>query len=605
MDSLFSFSIAVLALVIGLSGPVLALERSDVISLHPPLSADNLDVLVKYRVDNIGWCSVKDPKIPAMQAMGIGIHMTLSAGVWGGKALEVPSSFGGQKVCEDFTGKRVKATGSGFPGDTLWRMCANKPGWQKQWLTEKIKDGMKGFHIDEPIGSGGNLGPHFRDAICYCDSCTEKFRDYLRNKYTQEELTGLGVDDLDTYNHRETVKKLVGNVSSFGWKWNQNTILFGRDYTLFQMLSGVRYGRELATLIRANAPEPVVITANAWDLAPYNLYTAEFVDYFLAETHYHAGEWTNKTMSRSLVRVLKIADAVGKPYVACPSIDDHEKLKAGGYKNENEIKLWICGTYALGGHHTAPVVYRWAGTPFHKGDPDTFGPIYQFIKDNAHLLDGYESFNEGIALIYDNHAYMPSFGKMHLGSEPYRTQFDDICALLWDENIQFALAVAGDPYFYRERLEDRELSTFRKVIVPSESYLQGSQKSLVDDLTRTGKAHLVKDTTEVDELLSEYLPAVSVNSPAVWANVRRHPETSNLTIHLLNRAHNPDTDRITVQENIELTVRNDLLRGPEPYKITVHAPGKEPKKLEYGATEEAIKISVDELVMWSIVEIYM
>ena len=173
-----------------------------------PLSADNLDVLVKYRVDNIGWCSVRDPKIPTIQAMGIDIHMTLSAGVWGGKALEDPSSFGGQKVCEDFTGKRVKATGSGFPGDTLWRMCANKPGWQNQWLTQRVKDGMKGFHIDEPIGSGGNLGPHVRDATCYCDSCTEKFRDYLRNKYTQEELTRLGVDDLDTYNHREAVKKL-------------------------------------------------------------------------------------------------------------------------------------------------------------------------------------------------------------------------------------------------------------------------------------------------------------------------------------------------------------------------------------------------------------
>ena len=68
MDSLFSFSTVVLAFVIGLSGPVLALERSDVISLHPPLSADNLDVLVKYRVDNIGWCSVRDPKIPTIQA---------------------------------------------------------------------------------------------------------------------------------------------------------------------------------------------------------------------------------------------------------------------------------------------------------------------------------------------------------------------------------------------------------------------------------------------------------------------------------------------------------------------------------------------------------
>ena len=43
--------------------------------------------------------------------------------------------------------------------------------------------------------------------------------------------------------------------------------------------------------------------------------------------------------------------------------------------------------------------------------------------------------------------------------------------------------------------------------------------------------------------------------------------------------------------------------GPDPYRITVHAPDKEPNKLEYGATEEAIKVSVDELVMWSIVGI--
>ena len=81
-------------------------------------------------------------------------------------------------------------------------------------------------------------------------------------------------------------------VGEFAKKLKDGGIPFAKDFLLFHVLTGAELGRRTHEVIRQSASDGSVVTANAWYMAPYNLYTAEFADYFLAETDYHAGQWS-------------------------------------------------------------------------------------------------------------------------------------------------------------------------------------------------------------------------------------------------------------------------------------------------------------------------
>jgi hypothetical protein len=436
---------------------------------------------------------------------------------------------------------------------------------------------------------------------CYCDACLKAFRVYLAETYTLQELAALGVPDVSTYNHRETVSKICATVGEFAEKLKDGQIPFGEDYLLFQMIAGTKLGRKTNDVIRQSASGPAVVTANAWYMAPYNLYTAEFADYFLAETHYHAGNWNAKTMPYSLGRVVKVADSVGKRVVCAPSIGDMKTLKQSGYNNPNEMALWAAGTYALGAIHTAPVRYQWAGKPDFKGDPDAYAPIYRWIKDNAFLFDGYEPWDEGIALVYDNWAYLETFGTVELGSKTYRKAYDNASARMVNANLQFKVVVAGDPYFYKRLAVESDFAPYSTVVLPTDAFLSGTQRKVLDDLVAAGTATVVKNSFQLDKLFSGYDAAVTVDDPDVWAIVRRNPTTNSLAVHLLNREHDHATDKVSSQQNFHVSIREDVLGGDLTDRVVLHAPGEAPIDLHYETIGGRIVIDVPQLYLWDII----
>ena len=72
----------VLLLVLSGAWPALALDRSQVFSLHTPLAGQPLSVLGDFRVDTIGWGSAQDPNMQAVRDMGIEYHMAMSLSAW-------------------------------------------------------------------------------------------------------------------------------------------------------------------------------------------------------------------------------------------------------------------------------------------------------------------------------------------------------------------------------------------------------------------------------------------------------------------------------------------------------------------------------------------
>lgn len=580
------------------------LERSTVFTLHAPHTPEEIaSVLSEYQVDVIGWGSAAEQNLAAIKALGIEYHMTLSGSVWGGASLDDPTSPQGRLVCESFDGTRIRTRGTGFT-TTLYRMCGNKPGWADEWLARNAASGsFDGYQLDAPIGSGGHYGAFLVDGACYCDPCIEKFREYLKNEYSAEELAAQGVVDIEAYNQRDIVNAALKG-RTFADAFKADDIKFGKDYLWFQMRTGIRTGTRMLEIIRENDPDGV-LKANAWHLAPYNLYTADLVDYFFVENHYYAGEWRKRSMSKGVSKLFKLADSTGTSCVSIPTIDDFKILRENGFRNVNEQKLWIAGSYALGGYCVAPVRYEWAGTPFYEPDPALFSPIYKFIKEHKFLFDGFESYDEGIALIYDNAAYFETFGEIDLGSDAYQEAFDEINAALWDANIQYALVTAGDKYFYTHRLTGQELDRHGIVFNSSESWLVEGQSEVVSEFEDAGVVRTIAGPEGIEAVLQDYAPAVSVGNAPVWAVVRKHGESSETVIHLLNQQHNHETDELTGVDEVNLSVRKDVLGAGRVDQVAVYALGKAMVQPEYSFDEDGLNISIEDVDLWSIVHVTM
>ncbi len=69
-----------------------------------------------------------------------------------------------------------------------WTNCINNPSWRayQQWVTEEsARLGLDGFFVD-------NAGTHH----CYCPYCRAKFAEWIKSRYTEDEIGDLFGDDL-------------------------------------------------------------------------------------------------------------------------------------------------------------------------------------------------------------------------------------------------------------------------------------------------------------------------------------------------------------------------------------------------------------------------
>jgi len=153
--------------------------------------------------------------------------------------------------------------------------CTNQHGWQ-EYLKEKIElavdMGVDGIIIDDyegsarwssgvPVGMGGWYGS---PGGCFCSACEEGFRQYLKQKYSIEELQGFGIDDIELFDYSEYLLDQGWNMERLGEEsirlsgWDPeveiSAPLYG-DYIAFQYDEILEFLDDLQEYIRDYAKE--------------------------------------------------------------------------------------------------------------------------------------------------------------------------------------------------------------------------------------------------------------------------------------------------------------------------------------------------------------
>ncbi|MCK4374525.1 MAG: hypothetical protein KAX19_04320, partial [Candidatus Brocadiae bacterium] len=257
------------------------------------------------------------------------------------------------------------------------------------------------------------------------------------------------------------------------------------------------------------------------------------------------------------------------------------------------VRTWIAQAYAFG-HQFMPPVHQWCytkekGTHWWDPEPKEFAYLCRFVRENAELFDDYDAVAH-VGLLYSNAGFRRWKRKPTI----------EACHELAEMNVPFRVLAAGDKWI-PQRLDAGELGKLRAVMVADELLLDAEQQATLDGVG----SRVVLWPDEKDKLRELAPPAVVVDgAEKVTAVPRAKPDDPDAPFicHLVNRNYDLESDSMVVQRDFRLWLARSLF-GAEIARATLHAPGREPVKLEVRQSEDGTEVAIPELDLWAVLRL--
>jgi hypothetical protein len=493
-------------------------------------------------------------------------------------------------ICRDLEGKPITVPWlwdhkyKGKLGMAYW-FCSNSPFYQ-DYLRRRTKLAMAGqpdgYHIDDYGGTTGSLW----QGGCFCESCMAGFRQYLA-QVAPEKLRGLGIDDLAGFHYGKfLLAKHVKSAAEFRKK--RSSMPLDAEFRTFQAKAAGQVVRGLQEYAAQLRGKPLVRCVNGSPTYGQGFVVMPHVDHYSCEIGMGA---TKLAMTASAALTYKCGDMVDRGIAGTGGGTDW--AYAQERQATNLVRYWIAEAYAFGHCFMTPGRHQWAytqqkGTHHYEGKPENFAFLYQFIRKNARLFDGYQAEAQVVV------AAGASAARTHRGP------MEAIARTLLDAQVPFCLAAAGDELLAL-RLDEKRLARFERVIVPAKLTLDAEQQAVLDRLAAQGKLLVSKDGAD---LLDKFQPWARVEGAKdVWALPRRAVRNSAAptVVHLLNRRYDFTTDRFEPQKNFVLRLAKPLV-GPKAgtRKCTAYTPDGDPVSIPVERDGDALRLKVPELRLWAV-----
>lgn len=518
---------------------------------HGGLNAEDLEYVRKLHARGIKVAS----NFPTMQA---------SLSVVGDSDLEMYSA-------RDIYLNPVKALW--IQPDSPYLPCHNNPYWQ-DFLKERIKEHIDGevdaVHFDEIEGTGGHLY-----LAGFCDFCMDGFRNYLKSKYTYQELVSFfGIYNIDDFNYREYLINNGGKSLS-----DDPNPLLRKEFIRFQVKSRKEQMKELIEYAKEYANRPIFFAGNIFFYNALKHPFFELLDFTVSENFVELPPYTKHIGTYILARAI----SGEKPVVMFPTIID---LKALTFTNHDwhavafrlaeassagasfliphNAYVFGGGTSTVTGGATLPVEIGKHITDFIKEHREELS-VKRYVADVGIFYDFSCAFDE-----YTEKGYLtPWFpgGKVHNG-------YLGMAMILTEAHIPFTAVYEGDGDLVKVETHSQEFSDIKVLIVPYNPCLSFDPYNKVAELEQRGvkivyvkDAHLlwtshredVKESalsTILQVLGNDLLITTSASSNIGIVPVEN--KYGEILIHFLNYNYNPSAHSFlpTSPFNITFCVRN-------------------------------------------------
>jgi len=546
------------------------LKRSDVVFMYQT----DRQTCQDYGGTVLAWGGRPTPQ--SLEA-AIGIKFFASVGMvteFGRYYERFPQTYE-QGLCRDLQGQPFKVpwlTDHQHKGVPFWWCCTRQPLF-RQYISERVADTVKagadGVHIDDHLGTAGNLWT----GGCYCDRCVAEFGPYLA-ALPKDELARLGVQDPAAFNYRDVLREWLAQHPG---RKVQDHPLWAR-WRVYQLRGAADFMAELRALAAKMAGHAVPMSANAGLLWESHLSDYQSLDFFSAEILHFA---VQRRFSDSPMLAYRLADAVGRPLAATASGEDWAFVKEQNLPGL--VQGWIALSYAAG-HYLMVPHRQWCYTPqkgthWYNGPKDKFAPLFQFVRQNAALFDGYEN-HADLTVAFSHRTYDRNMPKVK-----------DVCNWLAAANLSYQIALGGDD-IVDHPLPAQAVRQSRHLLVLERKDFSAADQQLLASVKPAQRLASVEDA------LAKLRPAVQLESAArlrVLPRVKR----GSAVIHLVNWDYDPGSDATRPIKDLRLKLDLQALGVARARTVELFAPGAQPRPLSL----QDQTVTVPELGLWAVLRL--
>lgn len=591
------------------------IRKSDVVAMRPEPKAETYR---KYRVDVVAWGAGVgfDEKSVARQrrlvdtsrAAGVRLHaadcVAVGEGSWcvisGGdphsdrikqfreRGLQAGIDLT-QGAVLDVTGQWIRVPWGG-PGRNVPMASVFWPT-ARQWYLRKMDllaaTGATALHIDEPaLGSYGLVPPSPGD---FSDYAMRAFREWLRGR-PEHVWRGAGIESLEGFSYRDFVLATAGD---------PRAAPLWREFVRSQLTRTAELLRAMRDRFQAKAGRPIPLSTNANPATWYKLPFLRLQDFMTTEVGHEA---KRLAMPVTPLLVYKFGDAIGQPVVTTAYGGEWHKM----YVDPHPVLVcsWLAMGYGLG-HRLMMPVKAWMtprvhGTDAYRPKTDHFACVARFVKEIAHLLDGYEACTcVGVALGCD--AVERDVGTLK-----------NLLRRLADMNVPFDLAVEGNDLFPRE-IGESDLAGLSAILIACPQRLPADARLRVAKLA--GDRPVVE--CEAGRVPASVPRPIRVDgAERVWVLPRAAPGrgTAPVAIHLLNRDYDRDARDMRAKPAFTVTLDRRLLLSRSFSRAVAHEPVLLPKigpedkcmrtrPVAVKQDRDTVSLRLPGLHVWSVVEL--
>jgi hypothetical protein len=377
-----------------------ALSHSDVVFMGP---ADN-NAYMAYKATFTAWGGANTiEEVKRHHDLGIACTGSMWCLTAGAELIHNDPNIR-EACCRDIEGNPVEVPwlfDQTYMGTKSYWGCTNNPVyWElcRQRVRQAMAGKADGLHIDDYMGVASSAWFHGGGL---CDHCIMMFRKYLKEQATKEQLIAAGVDDPDTFDYRDLIRKYAKTREEY--MKVQKKIPLMDLFLAFHMQKVMEHVSELGELAEEVAGHPVLLSVNGNPYHEPHSYMTKCVTHFVCEVGQSASAGTGKISEA--VESYKAVERLGKPMAATASGQDWAYIKE--HQCEELVRFWIALAYANGQRFMVPdPKNQWCfneklGTHWYAAPIEAYAPLYQFIRTNAGWFDNF-NFIEGQVEAPDN-----------------------------------------------------------------------------------------------------------------------------------------------------------------------------------------------------------
>lgn len=490
-------------------------------------------------------------------------------------------------VCVDIEGKPIVPgwLDSEYNGVKPWWGCTNNPLYRELLIKRAlggIRNGANMLHLDDHMGTAAAAS---HAGGCFCDYCMKGFNAWLKENFSTKELSEMGIKNIADFNYSEMIKNL-GYITKEKYLQavTENKIPLREEFMKYQLYEAAEFVKELGLVAAKEAGTFIPVGVNSWNLAPTQLATSHYADYFSNEVSHFDVEDLNPPF------VYLLGNALGKPVFSTGTGEDWIYINQKGAPVR--VQRWIATAYAFGQYFMYSY-NKWGfsektGTQWYQIPIEIYEPLCSFINQNPQLFDGYEPY-EQVGILYENEVCRKN-----------DREIKSIVKKLNETNVPIGLVASGDTWLKRD-LTLESLNRFKYLILSEKTNLSENEKVLIDKFAEN---HPVFSWIGEEEVLQKIPNLLKVtNAEKVWALPRIKEEDGEITglvVHLLNQDYDAEKDKMNRKTDFMVFLSNDLLSGLSEKDVRFYSPENEPVLLKSIKSDKGIYVSIPFLDLWGL-----